>query len=332
MQQIHLSSGGGGEQHKQEYRDFVRLIQLQRREEIVKKFYLIVFSLLTLALLTTACGGAEATKVRIGSKEFTEQYILGNMYQILLEDAGFEVTYSAIGGSSENHQALLEDQIDIYPEYTGTSLQTHLGMDYDPSMTASDVYNTVKQAYEEQFGLTLLAQTAFNNTYCLTMKQEMADQLGITKVTELSMLAPDLVFGTTQEFTERDDGLPGLQATYGGFEFKEVVALDPGLLYAGLDEGDIDVTTCFGTDGQISAYNLVVLEDDKGFWPPYPVAPVISQEFLDENPEIATALNKLAPLLDGVTMSGLNWEVAGNAREADEVAREFLQEHGLIGE
>ena len=105
----------------------------------MKKFYLIVFSLLTLALLTTACGGAAATKVRISSKEFTEQYILGNMYQILLEDAGFEVTYSAIGGSSENHQALLEDQIDIYPEYTGTSLQTHLGMDYDPSMTASDV-------------------------------------------------------------------------------------------------------------------------------------------------------------------------------------------------
>lgn len=298
----------------------------------MKKFYLIVFSLLTLALLTTACGGAAATKVRVSSKEFTEQYILGNMYQILLEDAGFEATYSPVGGSGENHQALLEDQIDIYPEYTGTSLLTHLGMDYDPSMTASDVYNTVKQAYEEQFGLTLLAQTAFNNTYCLTMTQEMADELGITKVTELSTLAPDLVFGTSQEFTERADGLPGLQATYGGFEFKEVRALDPGLLYAGLDEGDIDVTTCFGTDGQISAYNLVVLEDDKGFWPPYPVAPVISQEFLDENPEIATALNKLAPLLDGVTMSGLNWEVAGNAREADEVAREFLVENGLISE
>ena len=298
----------------------------------MKKFYLIVFSLLTLALLTTACGAPAATKVRVGSKEFTEQYILGNMYQILLEDAGFEATYSAIGGSSENHQALLEDQIDIYPEYTGTSLMTHLGMAYDPSMTASDVYNTVKQAYEEQFGLTLLAQTAFNNTYCLTMTQEMAAQLGVVTVSDLSAKAPDLVFGTTQEFTERDDGLPGLQATYGGFEFKEVLALDPGLLYAGLDEGDIDVTTCFGTDGQISAYNLVVLEDDKGFWPPYPVAPVVSQEFLDENPEIATTLNKLASLLDGVTMSGLNWEVAGNAREADEVAREFLQENGLISE
>jgi osmoprotectant transport system substrate-binding protein len=103
-------------------------------------------------------------------------------------------------------------------------------------------------------------------------------------------------------------------------------------LYSGLDEGDIDVTTCFGTDGQIAAYDLVVLEDDKNFWPPYPVAPVISQEILDDNPDIATALNKLAPLLDGATMSALNWEVAGNAREADEVAREFLVDNGLISE
>ena len=101
-------------------------------------------------------------------------------------------------------------------------------------------------------------------------------------------------------------------------------------MYSGLDEGDIDVTTCFGTDGQIAAYDLVVLEDDKNFWPPYPVAPVISKELLDANPEIATALNKLAPLLDGATMSALNWEVSGNAREADEVAREFLVENGLI--
>ena len=122
----------------------------------------------------------------------------------------------------------------------------------------------------------------------------------------------------------------GLQETYGGFNFKEVVALDPGLLYSGIDEGEIDVTTCFGTDGQISAYNLVVLEDDMGFWPPYPVAPIIRSEVLEANPEIAGILNQLAPFLDGVTMSGLNWEVAGNAREADEVARTFLIENGLI--
>lgn len=299
---------------------------------MLKKRYALVLSLVVVALLATACGGGggETPTIRVSSKEFTEQYILGNMYQMLLEDAGFEATYSPTGGTTENHDALLADQIDVYPEYTGTALLSQLEMSYDPSMSADDVYATVKAEYEGQYGLTLLDQTAFNNTYCLTMPQATADELGVSTVSDLSTAAPDLVFGTTQEFTERDDGLPGLQSTYGGFEFAEVVALDPGLLYSGIDEGDIDVTTCFGTDGQIAAMNLVVLEDDMNFWPPYPVAPVIRQDVLEENPEIADALNRLAPLLDGTTMSGLNWEVAGNGREADEVAREFLVDNGLI--
>ncbi len=296
----------------------------------MKRRSLLVFIVLILALLASACGGSSQDTIRVSSKDFTEQYILGNMYQQLLEDAGFTATYQTVGGTAENHQALLEDQIDIYPEYTGTALLTQLGMSYDPGMSQEDVYSTVKSAYEEQFGLTWLDQTKFNNTYCLTMPQERAQELGVQTVSDLAQKAPELIFGTTQEFTEREDGLPGLKATYGGFEFKEVVGLDPGLLYSGLEEGDIDVTTCFGTDGQISAYNLVVLQDDKNFWPPYPVAPVIRQDTLDANPGIADALNKLAPLLDGQTMSALNWEVAGNGREADEVARQFLVDNGLI--
>ncbi|MEJ2305402.1 MAG: glycine betaine ABC transporter substrate-binding protein [Anaerolineales bacterium] len=296
----------------------------------MKRRYYLIFTLLVLALVASACGGGAKETIRVSSKAFTEQYILGNMYQMLLEDAGFTTTYSSVGGTAENHQALLEDQIDVYPEYTGTALLTHLGMSYDPSMSQEDVYNTVKSAYEEQFGLTWLDQTAFNNTYCLTMTQAKAQELNVKTVSDLAQKAPELVFGTTQEFTEREDGLPGLKQTYGGFEFKEVLGLDPGLLYSGLDEGDIDVTTCFGTDGQISAYNLVVLDDDKNFWPPYPVAPVVRQDTLEADPGIADALNKLAPLLDGPTMSALNWEVAGNSREADEVAREFLVQNGLI--
>lgn len=297
-----------------------------------------LFSLFILTLVLTfalsACGGAggEGATVRIGSKEFTEQYLLGNMYEMLLDDAGFDAQFSPMGGSSENHAALMADEIDVYPEYTGTALVTQLGIEYDSSMSAEDVYNTVKEEYESQYDLTLLEPTNFNNTYCLTMTQEKAQELGVENLSQLSQQAGDLVFGTTQEFIERDDGLPGLQETYGGFNFQEVIGLDPGLKYTGLVEGDIDVTTCFGTDGQIAAYDLVVLEDDKNFWPPYPAAPVIRQDILDENPAIADTLNELSSLLDGQTMSQLNWEVDGNGREADTVAREFLVEQGLIEE
>ena len=297
-----------------------------------KRFALLTSAFILSALVLGACAAEEApVKIRISSKEFTEQFLLGNMYELLLDDAGFDATYSPVGGTSENHEALLAGEIDIYPEYTGTALLTHLEGEYDPSMTADDVYSTVASEYTDRWNLTLLNSTGFNNTYCLTMTQEKASELGVKTVSDLSVKAPELVFGTTQEFVDRADGLPGLQETYGGFNFAEVLGLDPGLLYSGLDEGEIDVTTCFGTDGQISAFNLVVLEDDKGFWPPYPVAPVIRDEVIEANPEIADILNQLAPILDGTTMSGLNWEVAGNAREADEVAREFLTENGLLG-
>lgn len=297
-----------------------------------KKFFTFFVLALSLAIMLSACGGGGGESITVGGKEFTEQYLLGNMYAMLLNDAGFDAEFTPVGGTAENHNALLEGEIDLYPEYTGTMLLTQLEMEYDPNMTAQDVYDTAKAEYEEQYDLTLLEPTDFNNTYCLTTTRARAEELGLETVSDLSQAAPDLVFGTTQEFVERSDGLPGLQETYGGFNFQEVLGLDPGLLYTGLDEGDIDVTTCFGTDGQIAAYDLVVLEDDMGFWPPYPAAPVIRQDVLDANPEIADVLNELSSRLDGETMQQLNWEVAGNGREPDEVARDFLVEQGLIEE
>jgi len=284
----------------------------------------------SVAVITACSGGSSGPKIRIGAKDFTEQYILGNLYEILLDESGFDADYSSVGGSSENHQAVVNGDIDIYPEYTGTALLTHLGGDFDSSMDADTVYTTVKDAYAEQFNLAVLDPTDFNNTYVLVMTKPKADELGIKTVSDLSTKGGDLKFGTTQEFTERDDGLPGLKNTYGGFNFDEVLALDPGLLYAGIEEDEIDVTTGFGTDGQISAYDLIVLEDDKQFWPPYPAAPIVRQEVLDENPEIADLLNQLSAAIDADTMQKLNWEVAGNGREPDEVAREFLESEGLI--
>ena len=281
--------------------------------------------------IATACGSSGGgPKIRIGSKDFTEQYVLGNLYEILLDESGFDADYKPAGGSSENHQAIVNGDIDIYPEYTGTALLTHLGLAFDSSMSADVVYSTVKDAYAQDLSLAVLDPTDFNNTYVLVMTKPKSEELGIKNASDLSTKGGDLVFGTTQEFTERDDGLPGLKETYGGFNFKEVVALDPGLLYSGIEESEIDVTTGFGTDGQISAYDLVVLEDDKKFWPPYPAAPIVRQAVIDEHPEIADLLNQLSATIDADTMQKLNWEVAGNGKEADEVARTFLEEQGLI--
>lgn len=298
--------------------------------------YLIIALLVLGAVVLSACAGFGGTgaeskgTIKVGSKEFTEQHILGNMYKLLLEDAGYTVEYTSLGGTSENHRAITEGEIDVYPEYTGTALLTILKGEFDSSMSADDVYQTVKQQYEEQFNLTFLQPTKFNNTYCLTMPEQQANEMGIQTISDLSQHSGDLVFGTTQEFTERADGLPGLKETYDGLEFKEVRAMDVGLKYSGLKEGAIDVTTCFGTDGQIAAQNLKVIEDDKNFWPPYPVAPVVRQDTLEANPDVREALNKLAPLLDNSTMQNLNWQVDGQGSEADTVAREFLQENGLI--
>lgn len=285
------------------------------------------------ATVLSACGGGNSggPKIQIGSKDFTEQYILGNMYEILLDDAGFDADYSSAGGTNENHDAIVNGEIDIYPEYLGSSLLTILGMEFDPNMSADEIYTTVEESYADQFNLAVLEPTSYNNTYVLTMPKDKAQELGIETVSDLSSQASDLVFGTTQEFTERQDGLPGLKNAYGGFNFGEIVALDPGLLYSGIEEGEIDVTTGFGTDGQIAAYDLLILEDDKNFWPPYPAAPVVRQEILDEHPEIADKLNQLSAQLDEETMQTLNWEVTGEQKEADTVAREFLEEKGLIG-
>src|SRR5690606_17353766 len=130
-----------------------------------------------------------------------------------------------------------------------------------------------------------------NNTYALAMRQEHAEELGVTKISDLIGKSNDLVFGGTQEFLVRPDGLPGLTATYEGLEFGEERGMDPGLLYQALDNGDVDVISAFATDGRIPALGLVTLEDDRGFFPPYFAAPVVRQELLDQDPAIADVLN-----------------------------------------
>jgi len=277
---------------------------------------------------STAAGANKGT-ITVASKDFTEQFILGEMYALLLENGGYTVVRKInLGGTPVAQQALLNGEIDVYPEYTGTGLLTVLKL---PVMSdPKAVYDKVKSEYESQFKLTWLDPAPMNNTQALAMTKARATELGITTFSDMAVKASQLTLVGPPEFAEREDGLPGLKKVYGNFELKSYLPIDPGLRYQALTSGQADVVVAFGTDGEIAANNLVLLKDDKGLYPPYQVAPVIRQAVLAEHADVADILNKVAPLLTDATMQKLNNEVSGNKREPADVAKEFLTAQKLI--
>ncbi|MDW7756005.1 MAG: glycine betaine ABC transporter substrate-binding protein [Brevefilum sp.] len=303
----------------------------------INRIKILAFSLLIGALLLAACAPSGSNQeeslgtIAVGSKDFTEQFIVAEMFAQILEDAGFTVDRKLnLGGTPIAHEAILNGDIDLYPEYTSTGLLTVLKL--SPIQDAQEIYATVKENYEEQYNLTWLAPSPFNNTQALAMTKETAGEYGIRTYSDLSEKAPELILGGPAEFIEREDGIKGLQEAYGGFEFKEVKQLGTGSLrYQALMDGQIDVVVAFGTDGAIQGNDLVVLVDDQVFYPIYNIAPVVRMDTLEEFPQISDLLNELAPLLTDDVMSGLNWQVDGpEGRESAVVAREFLLENGLI--
>ncbi|NLG97228.1 MAG: quaternary ammonium transporter [Chloroflexi bacterium] len=306
---------------------------MQKRSGALQKSLSLILA--ALMLLLSACEGIPITgqgdqaTIRVGSKDFTEQFLIGEMYALVLENAGFKVERKLnLGGTPVAQQALLSNEIDLYPEYTGTGLLTVLKQPV--SSDREEVFNTVHDMYLEQFNLVWLEPSPMNNTQALAMTREGAAKYGIKTISDMVAVADQLVMAGPPEFQEREDGLPGLKAAYGDFNLREYRAVDPGLRYQALTEGESDVVVAFGTDGEIAAFDLVLLEDDKGLFPPYQVAPVVRQDVLEANPEIETALNTLAPVLTDEVMRELNYEVSGNQREPADVAREFLTEQGLI--
>lgn len=267
--------------------------------------------------------------IKVGSKDFTEQLILGEMYALALENAGFTVERKLnLGGTPVAQAGLQSGDIDLYPEYTGTGLLTVLKLPSNSDQ--QQVYKTVAEAYKTQFDLVWLDPAPMNNTQALAMTAEKSQALGITTISQMAAKASELVMIGPPEFAVREDGLPGLKAAYGDFQLKDYKGVDAGLRYKGLVDGEADVAVAFGTDGEISAFNLVVLTDDQQLFPPYQVAPVVRQATLDANPGLAPALNQVTPLLTNEVMQRLNYEVSGNQREPAEVAKEFLQESGLL--
>jgi len=268
--------------------------------------------------------------IRVGSKEFTEQYILGELMAQMIEDrTDLRVKRTfGLGGTMICHGALVRGEIDLYPEYSGTGYQAVLKL--KGSTDPNEVLRLVKEGYRKQHQVDWLEPFGFNNTYAITVRADDAEKNNWRRVSDLAFSASRLRAGFTSEFQEREDGYPGLQKAY-GLSFAEARDLSPALMYRAAARKEVDVICAFATDGRIAAYRLRPLLDDRKFFPPYHAAPVIRQETLRKHPKVRDALAPLAGLLDDAAMQRLNHEVDEKKRSPAEVAAEFLNAKGLIG-
>ena len=272
-------------------------------------------------------GCARGDAVRVGSKNFSEELFLGELYAQLLEKSSLHVERKFDLGSTQiAMEAMQRGEIDLYPEYTGTALLVVLKL--QPESNARAVYETVKREFEKRYAMTWLDPSPFDDTQALASTQAIALRYGLRTLSDVSRAAPQLRLAVTAEFLNRPDGLPGLRRAYGGFDFKQIVQVDIGLRYQALLDKRADVAVAFSTDGEIAEYDLVVFVDDKHAFPPYQAAPVVRDAALQRYPAIAPALNKVAPLLDEATIRNINLQINGpQKREPADVVRDFLQKH-----
>lgn len=278
-----------------------------------------------------ATQGAGAQEIVVGGKNFTEQQLLASITAQLLEANGYEVDLRAGMGSAAVRQAMENGQIDVYWEYTGTSLITYNGVEekLDPEAT----YQRVSELDAEK-GIVWLEPSEANNTYALAMREADAEEKGIASLSDLAAYIneqEELTFGSNAEFYARPDGLGPLEEMY-GFEFgrANVSRMDTGLVYQALRDGEVDVGLVFATDGRVPAFDFVILEDDMGYFPSYALAPTIRDEVLEANPEIGDLLNSVSAVLTDDVMAELNAQVDVEQESVEDVAAEFLESNDLI--
>jgi osmoprotectant transport system permease protein len=268
-------------------------------------------------------------KIVIGSKNFSEQMILGNILADLIENkTDIQVERKLnLGGSQVAFSAIKNGDIDMYVEYTGTGLVNILNK--KPQSDPEAVYDIVQKEFKQKYALELLKPIGFNNTYALAVRKDTADKYNLKTISDLARVSPELTMGPTIEFPNREDGLIGLSKTY-NMKFKDVKAIDGGLRYTALANHKSDVIDAFSTDGLLEAFHLKVLEDDKNFFPPYYAVPMIKEETLKEHPELKKVINSLAGKLTDEKMRQLNYKVDSLKQSPAKVAKEFVETEGLL--
>jgi glycine betaine/choline ABC-type transport system substrate-binding protein len=285
---------------------------------------------LSAMLMVSAVGCGQTGKaetIRIVHKNYTEQRLLGEMLSVYLGSLGYQTEVSELGGTMLCFNAIKEDNADMYIEYTGTGYGAILGQ--TEILSPDETYDYVKSNFEDQYGITWLEPMGFNNTYVLSVTSEMAEKYDLKTTSDLIGISGDMVIGSDPEFASRTDGYNGMLKAYPGLAFKELKTMDQGLTYQALANGDLNVNVSYATDGRIAKFNLVNLQDDKHFFPPYYCAPIMKQSFIDANPEVAEALEKLMGLWTDENMQQYNLLV-DEGGDLQQVATQMLTDAGLI--
>jgi osmoprotectant transport system substrate-binding protein len=287
---------------------------------------------ISLSLICGVIGSASANStIVVGGKKFTEQQLVAEMTAQLLRANGYKVDKRADLGSSVLRAAQENGQVDVYWEYTGTSLITYNKI--TDKLSADETYKRISEL-DAQKGITWLNPSKANNTYALAMRKVDAEKDGVVSISDLAKnieAGKSYKFASNAEFFSRPDGLRPLQEEYGfEFERKNIVRMDGGLTYQALRDGQVDLALVLSTDGRIPAFGFLVLRDDKGFFPGYALTPVIRTEVLEGNPRVGELLNGLASKLDDETIAGLNSRVDVGREAIEGVSKAFLQQNNLL--
>ncbi|WP_404452738.1 ABC transporter permease/substrate-binding protein [Virgibacillus necropolis] len=266
----------------------------------------------------------------IGAKLGSEPAILINMYKLLIEDAtDLDVELKAgLGKTAFVFSALQEGSIDIYPEFTGTAIVTHLG-EKAQSNDPKKVYQQAKNGMNEKYDMAFLEPMKFNNTYAVTTTKELAEKYDLESIGDLNKVEDQFTAGFTLEFKDRYDGYVGMQEVY-NLNFANVVTMEPGIRQEALSNGEVDVIDAYATDSYMVKFDLVVLDDPKNLFPPYQGAPLLRQETLMKYPELEEILNQLGGKITDNQMRQMNYQVDYERKSPESIARNYLTEQGLL--
>ena len=310
--------------------------KINRTQRIFQKFVLIL-TLVAVIFTFFNAGmkkfGNQQKVITVASKDFTEQEIIGNILAELIENkTGIKVERKlALGGTQVAFGALKSGEVDMYMEYTGTLYADMLG--YNPvssNHSSKEIYDISKNEIEKKYKLKVGNELPFNNTYRLAVRKDTAEKYNLKTVSDLVKVSSNLIISPGLEFSNRKDGLVGLQEKYKGLKFKNIVPIDGAPRYQALSLKESDVIDVYSTDGLIKTYDLIVLEDDKEFFLPYHAVSLIREDTLKEFPQLAEITVPLEKILTDEVMRELNYQVDDLKREPKDVAHEFLIKYNLI--